>query len=86
VAKPCSHCGRAWSADGWSELALLDRITSDRVREFVTSWLDCEVVEVRTCVCGRALARKVSGMGSRSPAGAREVATNAVTIVTAKTS
>jgi len=63
VRKPCTQCGRSFAPEAWGALDLVDRITSERVRAFVTSWPDAEVVEVRTCDCGHALARRVEGGG-----------------------
>jgi len=39
-------------------LDLVDRVTSDQAREIVTVWPGSQVVEVRGCACGQALARK----------------------------
>jgi hypothetical protein len=42
----------------WRGLELLDQIASDRVCEFVTTWPDNVVIEVRRCPCGQVTARK----------------------------
>jgi hypothetical protein len=61
-------------AEDWGKLELVDRMTSERVRQFVRPWPDSEVIEVRSCACGQALARKVGGTspvanadGARAP-------------------
>jgi hypothetical protein len=54
----CSQCGLAFAAQAWRELELVERIGSERIREFVTSWPDDTNVEVRRCACGRVTARK----------------------------
>ena len=56
----CSRCARAYGADTWGALNLVGRITSEQIGEFVTSWPDSEVIEVRSCACGQALARKAA--------------------------
>jgi hypothetical protein len=53
----CSLCGRLLEAQAWRDLELVERIASERVREFVTSWADDTTIEVRRCACGRAIAR-----------------------------
>jgi hypothetical protein len=54
----CGRCGLAFAAQAWRELELVERIGSERIREFVTSWPDDTSVEVRRCACGRVTARK----------------------------
>jgi DNA-directed RNA polymerase subunit N (RpoN/RPB10) len=55
----CSQCGLAFEANSWHELELVERIADERVRDFVTSWRDDVMIEVRRCTCGRVIARKV---------------------------
>jgi hypothetical protein len=54
----CGRCGVAYDADEWCEFQLVDRMTSEQVREFVTNWPDYMVIEVRRCACGQVIARK----------------------------
>ncbi|MGO9834164.1 MAG: hypothetical protein ACLP1X_08120 [Polyangiaceae bacterium] len=62
-----------YDANAWREFQLVDRMTSEQVREFVTNWPDCAEIEVRRCACGQVIARK-SGCppepmhGAQSPA------------------
>jgi len=60
VPTRCSRCARAYGADTWGALNLVGRITSEQIGEFVTSWPQSEVIEVRSCACGQALARKAA--------------------------
>jgi hypothetical protein len=57
----CSRCGMDCDVQAWRGLDLVERVASDRVREFVTIWPDDTVIEVRRCACGQLIARKSSG-------------------------
>jgi hypothetical protein len=48
-----------YSPDAWGELDLVDRVTGERVRGFLTAWPDAMAVEVRACACGHKIARRV---------------------------
>jgi hypothetical protein len=56
---------------GWVELALVERITSEQVQEFVTIWPVDAVIEVRRCTCGQAISRRRprTAPGPTSPVG-----------------
>jgi hypothetical protein len=41
----------------WSTLEIVERLENDRLLAVVTRWPDGVSVEVRRCVCGRAIAR-----------------------------
>ena len=53
----CSRCSVVFGAHGWQSLELVERIGSERVREFVTIWPDDRAIEVRRCACGLPIAR-----------------------------
>jgi hypothetical protein len=56
----CSGCGRVHSAEAWSTLAFLERMSAKRIREVVLAWPSELAIEVRQCDgCGVAIARKV---------------------------
>jgi hypothetical protein len=57
VEARCSRCDLTFDAHFWGELELVDRIASERVRAFVTSWADDAAIEVRRCACGQIMAR-----------------------------
>jgi hypothetical protein len=62
VLSPCGHCGEPCAPGAWKEFERVGQIASERVREFVTSWPDSAVIDVRRCRCGHVIARK-----SRAP-------------------
>lgn len=47
----------AFGPHGWQSLELVERIASDKVREFVTIWPADRAIEVRRCACGLPIAR-----------------------------
>jgi hypothetical protein len=56
----CGRCGAAFEEQAWRRLELVERVAAERVRELVTRWPDETGIDVRRCVCGRALARKAT--------------------------
>ncbi len=61
----CSGCGAAFETHAWRRLELVERVGPERVREVLTTWPDDVIVEVRRCLCGRALARKARAGSGR---------------------
>jgi hypothetical protein len=55
----CCRCGLEVDSGAWPELALVEQIEGERIREHVTSWPDYAVIEVRRCACGQEIARKL---------------------------
>ena len=61
-AAKCSQCGVAFDTRAWGGLELVEIVARERLQEHVTSWPSGARIEVRRCPCGKALARKVSGV------------------------
>lgn len=57
-ATRCGSCGSVFDACAWRALELVERIGSERVREFVTRWPDDVAIEARQCACGVVIARR----------------------------
>ncbi|MGA7121607.1 MAG: hypothetical protein WBY94_15990 [Polyangiaceae bacterium] len=57
-ATRCSSCGAVFDTRAWRALELVERIESERVREFVTRWPDDVTIEARQCACGVVIARR----------------------------
>lgn len=54
----CGSCGAVFDARAWRALELVERIGSERVREFATRWPDEVAIEARQCPCGVVIARR----------------------------